>query len=335
MMRRSLLVVCLLSSVLGCVKESDPIDAEGKRIFRIGYMPNLTHAPALVGLEAAIFEEALGPEVRLKARAFTAGPSVVEAIFAGELDVAYVGPNPAINAYVRTKGEAVRIIAGSTSGGAALVVQRGIGTPAELLQLPVSSPAIANTQDIAFRTWIHEHGYRTRDEGGTVELIPLAPFDSFSLFKRGRLAGAWLPEPWVSRMILEADGVVLVQERSLWPGGEFPTAVVIATTAAIRSRPALLRAFLEGHREAIGVLREDPVGSRRRIEGFLRETANLDLPPEVVERALGELRFSDDPLAQQMQTLARRASALGYLEPGVAVEPILDLRFLRRSKVND
>jgi len=326
-MRAFPILMALAILLGGCAREDDPIDAGGRRVFRIGVMPNLTHAPGLVGLQAGIFEERLGSRVVVQSRAFNAGPSVVEAIFAGELDVAYIGPNPAITAYVRTKGTAVRLIAGSTTGGAALVVQPGIDDAAELVLHSIASPAIGNTQDIAVRTWLHGLGYRTRDEGGSVELIPIASSDSFSLFKRGKLAGAWVPEPWASRLVLQADGKVLVDESTLWPRGVFPTTVVIATTAAIERRPDLVQIFVDAHREAIRILHERPGYARDQSNAYLKRTSR-NLPPEVLERAFAQLAFSLDPLAEEMEILARQAQDLGYLAEDARIEGLIDPRFL-------
>lgn len=332
-MRRALAASLLLAILLsGCPRDENPVDRDGRRIFRIGLMPNLTHAPALVGLQAGIFQEHLGPDVVVTHKIFSAGPSVVEAIFAGDLDVAYIGPNPAINAYVRSKGTAARIVAGSTSGGAALVVQQGIQTVEELVTLTIATPAIANTQDIAMRTWLHDQGYRTRDEGGDVEVLPIAPADAYTLFRREKLAGAWVPEPWVSRLVLEGGGAILVEERTLWPRGTFPTTVVMATTPAMRTRSDLVQAFVDAHREAVERLNSKPAEARAQASRFLQEKANMKLPPEVISRAFDQLHFSLDPLGPEVENLAERARRLGYLSTGVEAAEIVDTRYLELSK---
>ncbi|HEY0840312.1 MAG TPA: ABC transporter substrate-binding protein [Vulgatibacter sp.] len=327
-MRSWLLAGILAILAAGCSREARPVDARGRQILRLGYMPNLTHAPALLGIGTGFFEERLGPGVAIDAKAFNAGPSVIEAVFAGDLDVAYVGPNPAINGFVRSRGTALRIVAGSTSGGAALVVQPDIRDAAMLDGRRLAVPSIANTQDVSLRTWLRKNGLSAKDEGGTVEVLPIASADTLTLFRRGELAGAWVPEPTVSRLVLEAGGVVLVDERSQWPSGNYPTTEVIASAVALRERPELVRAFVAAHEAAVQRLVQEPGPSRRAVESYLSERMHLKLPPEVRERAFEQLGFGVDPLAAELEVLAERARNLGYLPSSPGIEGILDLRFL-------
>lgn len=322
------LVVVFLFLVVACRYEPDPRDERGRRILRVGYLPNVTHAPALVGLEGGLFASALGDDVVLKPLAFAAGPALIEALFAGELDVGYVGPNPAINGHQRSRGRAVRVIAGSTSGGAALVVRPEIDDVADLAAATLSSPALGNTQDVALRTWLHEHGLRTTEErGGTVRIKPAPPADIMGLFARGDVAGAWVPEPWASRLVLEAGGRVLVDERSRWPGGEFPTTVVIASTVALERRPDLVERFLQGHEAAVRFLEEHPAEAAVLVRERLLAELNTPLPPGVLERALGNLRFTLDPMEPQLHRVADEAAALGFVESG-AIGGLVDRRYL-------
>ena len=317
------LVVLLLLLAVACRYEPDPRDDRGRRILRVGYMPNVTHAPALVGFEAGLFAAALGDDVVLRPLAFSAGPAVIEALFAGELDVAYVGPNPAINGYQRSRGRALRVVAGSTSGGAALVVRPEIGGAADLAAATLSSPALGNTQDVALRTWLHEHGLRTTDEGGTVRIKPAPPADIMGLFARGDVVGAWVPEPWASRLVLETGGRVLVDERTRWPGGEFPTTLVIASSVALERRPDLIERFLAGHAVAVGFLEERPAEAGVLVRERLLEELNAPLPPGVLERALGNLHFTRDPLEAQLRRVAAEAAALGFLD-SAAIGDLVD-----------
>jgi len=313
-----------------CSREANPVDQQGRQILRVGYMPNLTHAPALLGIGGGVFAERLGPGVVIEGKAFNAGPSVIEAVFSGDLDVAYIGPNPAINGYVRSKGTTLRIVAGCTMGGAALVVQDGITSAADLAGKRVAIPAIANTQDVSLRTWLRVNGLRALDQGGTVEVLPVAASDTITAFRKRGLAGAWVPEPTVSRLELQAGGVILVDERTQWPSGIFPTTEVIASTTALRARPELVRAFLVAHAEAVRRLNEDPGPSRRAVEAFLRDKFKLALPPEVVERAFERLTFGIDPLPGELAVLASRAQQLGYLPSSPGIEGMIDPSFLPR-----
>jgi len=327
-MRVATSLAILLLLVAACRREVKPIDARGRPILRVGYMPNLTHAPALLGVGGGAFEEFLGRQATIEAKAFNAGPSVIEAVFAGDLDVAYVGPNPAINGFVRSKGTALRIVAGCTTGGAALVAQEGIGGAADLVERRVAVPAIANTQDVSLRIWLRENGRKARDQGGDVEVLPIAASDILMAFRRGDLAAAWVPEPTVSRLVVEAGGRLLVDEATLWPTGVYPTTEVIASTAAIRERPDVIRAFVAAHAEAVRRLQADPAASRRSVGRFLAERFHLKLPPPVVASAFDRLAFGVDPMPAELQILAARAVDLGYLPRSPGIEGIVDARFL-------
>jgi len=298
-----------------------PVDSDGRPIFRIGYMPNLTHAPALYGVESGMFEEALGPDAVVRYRAFPAGPSVVEAVLAGELDVAFLGPNPAINAYFISQGEAVRVVSGSTAGGAQLVVRPDVKAPRDFLGQRIATPSLANTQDITARVWLRDEGIEEGKGEDAVEILPIPPSEVLRLFERREVAGAWLPEPWSSRMVIETGGRVLVDEASLWPDGRFPTTVVMASVASLRSRRELLERFLRAHERSIAALRASPEARdlvRRRIEKDL----GLVLPKPVVDRAYSKLEFSTDLLPGVMVEFARRAEAVGYLRMNLPIEPM-------------
>lgn len=322
----ALALACLLAAAPACKASTEPVDASGRRVLRLGYMPNLTHAPALLGMATGLFAEALGSEVVLAPKVFVAGPSIVEATFAGELDVAYVGPNPAINAFVISNGHGLRIICGATSGGAQFVVRPEIRKPMDLADQKVASPAIANTQDISLRTWLAAQGLATKGGGERVSVIPIAPSETLRIFRMGQIAGAWAPEPWASRLVLEGGGVVLVDERDLWPGGVFPTTVLVASLPSLEARPALVQAFVRAHQEAVRRLHEDPEGSRAAIARYLGEVAKLPIPPEALSRAFTRMDFTTDPMDSALSTLADRAMRLGYLRPGASIQGLVDDR---------
>src|SRR3954468_2254977 len=193
-MDRRLAILALLAAaaLAPACRSGDPRTSDGRRIFRVGYMPNVTHAPALWGLESGAFGAALGPSVVLETRAFNAGPAVIEALFSGTLDVAWVGPNPAINGFQRSKGKALRVVAFSVANGAQLIVRPEIATPGDLAHRKIASPALGNTQDVALRSWLSQKVV-------AAEVLPVANPEVLLLFARGEIAGAWLPEPWASR----------------------------------------------------------------------------------------------------------------------------------------
>jgi len=305
------------AAVAPACRSTDPRASDGRRIFRLGYLANVTHAPVLWGLESGAFEAALGPSVVLQARAFNAGPSIIEALFAGDLDAAWVGPNPAINGFQRSHGKALRIVAFSVANGAQLVVREEIGGPAGLAHRKIASPALGNTQDVALRSWLAR-------EGISSEVLPLANPDSFLLFGRGEIAGAWVPEPWSSRLVLEQHGAVLVDERELWPSKVFPTSVVIASTASIAKRPDLLQKIVDANAEAVRALAAK--GARDLVERRLARELGKSLAPEVLARAFAGLVFDTAPLDAELRKAASDAHRLGFLD-NADVEGIFDPRF--------
>src|SRR6202162_3643070 len=172
-------------------------------VIRVGYFPNITHAQALVGRAGGQFEKAVGPGVQIEWKAFNAGPSMIEALFANALDLTYVGPNPTVTGYVRSRGDAVRVIAGAASGGASLVVRQGAGiqNASDFHGKKVATPQQGNTQDVALRAWLRANGLKPRDKGGDVQVIPTSNPDELTLFLKGQLDAAWAPEPWAARLV--------------------------------------------------------------------------------------------------------------------------------------
>ena len=301
----------LLSGCSGAAAATGPAEE-----LRLGYFDNLTHAPALVGVEQGFFADALG-ETTLNAQAFGAGPAAIEALSAGAIDAAYVGPSPAVNTFVQSKGQSAVIVAGATIGGAALVVRDGIDSPADLKGTTLASPQLGNTQDVALRSWLEDEGYETSTTGGgDVTVTPTDNARALTLLQSGQIDGAWLPEPWVSRLVLEADGHVLVEESSLWPNGEFPTTVLLVGADFNRDHPETVRALLEGHTASVSWLNENPAEAATVINQKLAADTGQPLADAVIDRALGGLHFSNDPLAGTFEVSLQKAVAAGTAKDG-------------------
>jgi NitT/TauT family transport system substrate-binding protein len=261
---------------------------------------------------------------------FNAGPDVVEAIFSGALDASYIGPNPAINAFVRSSGDAIRIVSGATSGGAALVVRDGIDSPEQLAGARLGSPQLGNTQDVALRAWLAEQGFETDLEGGgDVAVLPQANGDILSAFSTGDLDGAWVPEPWATRMVEEGGGHVLVDERELWPGGEFVTTHLIVGTTFLEEHPDLVRRLLEGQVAANEYVNGDAEEARRIVAEAIGELTGTELDPRIVGLAWENLQFTNDPIASSLATSAQHATSLGLLEEA-DLDGIYDLTLLNQ-----
>jgi NitT/TauT family transport system substrate-binding protein len=280
----------------------------------LGYFPNITHAVALVGVARGTFEQAFGKNVTLDTKQFNAGPALVEAMFAGSIDIGYVGPNPAINGYIQSKGQALRIIAGASSGGALFIVRPGITTAKDLAGKKIASPQLGGTQDISLRNYIVKNGLQTTDKGGTVQIIPLANADALTEFKAGQIDGAWEPEPWASRMVQEAKGKILVDERSLWPNGQFVTTNVIVSTKFLNQHPDLVTKFLEAHVDTVQYINANLADAKTLVNGQIKLLTEKALAPSVLNSSFNNLSITYDPLAQSLFTAADDAYNLGFLK---------------------
>jgi NitT/TauT family transport system substrate-binding protein len=293
---------------------------------RLGYFANVTHAPALIGVQEGLFEKELG-DTTLTTQVFNAGPDVVEAVFAGALDASYIGPSPTINAYGQSEGDAVRIIAGAASGGAQLVVREGIESAADLKGTTLATPQLGNTQDVALRTWLTEEGLENSIEGtGDVTIAPTPNADTLNLFKAGEIDGAWLPEPWSSRLVLEAGATVLVDERDLWPDGEFVTTHLIVRTEFLEEYPETVAALLRGHVAAVQFATDDADAAKTAINGGLEASGSDAIPAEVLDRAWEGLTATYDPIASALEQSAKDGSEAGTTETEVDLAGIYDLR---------
>jgi NitT/TauT family transport system substrate-binding protein len=296
---------------------------------RLGYFANITHATALYGVGSGAFQQALG-DTKLKTQVFNAGPAAVEALFAGSLDAAFIGPNPAINAFVKSNGEAIRIVAGATSGGASLVVKPEIADAAALRGKKIASPQTGGTQDIALRHYLAEQGVTTDERGaGDATIVAQENSQTLDLFRSGGIVGAWVPEPWASRLVLEGGGKVLVNEKELWPGGEFVTTHLIVRTAFLRKHPDTIRALLRGALEANDALTAgNATDPKKVVDAELQKLSGRALEPETLDRAFSEITITLDPIASSLKTSAEHAFATGLVKQA-DLTGIYDLTLLR------
>lgn len=294
---------------------------------RLGHFPNLTHATAIVGVEKGIFTKRLG-DVRLEAKTFNAGPDVVTALFSDALDASYIGPGPAINAFSKSNGEAIRIIAGATSGGAYLVVKPEINGPDDLKGKKVASPQLGNTQDVALRAWLASSGLKTDTKGGgDVSVTPQENAQTLETFKSGEIQGAWVPEPWATRLVQEGGGKVLVDERELWPDGKYVTTHLIVRTKYLSEHPDVIRKLLQGHLEADAFVRDHADEAKQVANAGIEKITSKVLTPEVLDAAYSNLTFTVDPIAQSLKKAADDAVVLGLLDR-VDLGGIYDLTIL-------
>ncbi len=296
----------------------------------LGFFPNVTHAPALVGVDQGLFAEALGDGVEFNTFTFNAGTEATEALFAEAIDITFIGPNPAINAFAQSGGEAVRLISGSTSGGAYLIVKPEITSIEQLVGASIATPSLGNTQDVALRAWLKENGYETTPEGGgDVAILPQSNSTSLEAFIGGAIDGAWVPEPWATRLIQEGGGVVLLDERDLWPdtGGEYVTTHVLVRTGYLEENPDIVKAFLDALIQSIDAIDADPAGAQASVIAQIDTITGQASNPDVIAAAFGNLTFTLDPIAASLQGSADDAIEVGLLDP-VDLAGIYDLTLL-------
>jgi NitT/TauT family transport system substrate-binding protein len=286
-----------------------------EKTVRIGYFPNITHAQAIIGIASGMFQESLGKEAKISALTFNAGPSVIEALFAGELDIAYIGPNPAINGYVKSKGEALRIISGAASGGAGLVIRQGSGIESikDFRGKKIASPQLGNTQDVALRAWLRNGGYKLKENGGDVQVIPVQNPDQLTLFVKKEIDGAWTVEPWVSRLIKEGGGSLFLDEASLWPEGEFVTANIIVSKKFLDGHKAAVKRFLKAHVVMTEWINDNRVKAKKIINSELKRITGKALPDDIMDSAFSRIKITYDPIKDSLFISARQAFEQGFL----------------------
>jgi NitT/TauT family transport system substrate-binding protein len=303
-------------------------EAEPSGSLRLGYFPNVTHAPAIIGVQDGLFEEALGDGVELDTTTFNAGGEAIEALFSDAIDATFVGPNPAINGFSESEGTALRIVAGTTSGGASLVVREGIDSPDDLEGTTLATPALGNTQDVALRAWLLDQGYETDQAGGgDVSITPQDNPDTLTAFQQGDIDGAWLPEPWATRLILEGEGQVLVDEADLWPEGEFVTTHLIVATEYLEEHPANVRALIDGLLQAIDVANGDAAEAQTITNDGIEADTTDRLADETIAGAWENLSFTSDPIASSLEESKDDAVEVELLDE-VDLDGIYDLAIL-------
>ena len=288
---------------------------------RVGYFPNITHAQGVIGSHSTRgkhgwFEQRLGPDVTIQWYPFNAGPSAMEAIFAGSIDLTYVGPNPALNAFIRSQGDEIRVLAGATLGGAALVVPGDgrITQPGQFKGLRLATPQLGNTQDVAARAWLKQQGYKTTLTGGDVLVLPTANPDQLALFQQGKLDAVWTVEPWVSRLELEVSGRIFLEQK------DAVTTVLVSSVKFLQAHRALVEKFKTAHQELTTWMNEHPEEARAQVRAGLNAEMKREMSNAIVTSAWGRLKFSDQVTQKQFEALVTEAQSVGFLRNAIPLD---------------
>lgn len=313
---------------------SIPVFAQPKEI-RVGYFPNVTHAPALIARARGHFEEKFEKDVAIQWKTFNAGPEAIEALFAGALDILYVGPNPAINGYVRSRGEVLRILAGVASGGSAFVVQPDseISKFEDIRGKRIASPQKGNTQDVSLRYLMHEKGLKSKTQGGDVEIFNIAGGDQITAFSQKQVRAVWTVEPWVSRLVSEAGGKILFEESELWADGKYPTTILVVRKKFMDEHPDWVQEWVNGHVEILEWIEDHLSEAKETFNEQLKEETGKPLPSNYLESSFKRIRFSSEPLKEQVSEVANRAFQVGYLKKNdLDLTNLYELSFLDKTQ---
>jgi NitT/TauT family transport system substrate-binding protein len=309
------LFVLLALALAGCGSQSSSSNS-GPVTLNLAYFPNITHAVALVGVARGTFQQDLGSNVKVSSKIFNAGPAEIEALFAGDIDIGYVGPSPAVNGFVQSHGQALRIIAGAASGGASLIVRpaANIHSAKDLSGKKIADPQLGGTQDVSLRYYLKQNGLTPQDKGGTVQIVPTDNSTTLTLFKEGKIDAAWVPEPYATRLLVEDGGARLIDERTLWPNGKFITTEVVVRTAFLNQHPDIVNKFLQAHVDTVQYIVSNPTEAATYINNELKQISGKGLKSNEITQALNNLTITYDPLTSTVQTQADRAYALGFLK---------------------
>ena len=325
-----LIVVILFSSPCALL-------AKEEKSIRVGFFPNLTHAQPLVGLARGSFQARLGADVKIDTKLFNAGPALMEAVFAGGIDIGYIGPGPMINGFIRSGGEIVRMVAGAASGGAVFVVRQDVkvDSPKDLEGKTLASPQLGNTQDISLRIYLRNNGLKPKGSGGNVGVIPIHNPDIMNLFREKQIDGAWVPEPWGARLVRETGGRGFLDERDLWQNKKFATASIIVTTGFLLEYPELVEKWLRAHVEVTEWINAHPEEAKEIINAELKRITTKGLPKEILNEAFGRVEFTYEPLVESINTFADYAYELGFLRQKPDLSNLYQLDLLNKVLTED
>jgi NitT/TauT family transport system substrate-binding protein len=324
-------LVAIISTILsltilsGCERRADA--SAPLREVRLAYFANATHAQAVLGISSGDFARAVAPLV-IKPRVFNAGPALLEAMFAGEVDIAYVGPGPALAGFQHSRGKGLRVVAGSAGGGVVIVARRDLGatTIDDLKGKRIATPQYGNTQDLSAR-----HFMTARFGASALnDVVPISNAEQASLMKRGDIDAAWAPEPWGQRLITEAGATLVAEEKDLWPGKAFTLTVVVTTPEFLAQHPDVVERILRVHADWTAKLAASPATYAEPLGEALFALTGKHLPAGVLPAALKRVRFSTDPGVASFEAFNTWSKELGFSRSSTPLTSLIDTLILQR-----
>ena len=300
-------------SIVSAIYQSGQSEQENK--IRVAFFPNVGHAVPIVGLETGIFANGLGNHTLIEPKIFDSGPQIIEAMFANSVDIAYVGPGPAINGFLKSEKHDVKILAGAASGGASFVIHPDstINSAEDLSGKRIAAPQIGNTQDVSLRHYLSQNGLIPAEKGGSVVVLNIQNPDIYTLFVKGEIDGAWIPEPWATRLVQELGGKRLFFEEELWPDKQFASALLIGRTTYIEKNPKIIQSWIDSNNKTVTWINANPKETELIFNQFMKKTLGKSLPENILSESLANIKITSDPIEESISIFAERANSLGYL----------------------
>ena len=308
-----IIAVIVLGSVAGIILNSNEKLHENN--LRIAYFPNIGHAIPIVGMEIGFFSEKINSDTKIESRVFDSGPQVIESLFANSVDIAYVGPGPAINGFLNSENNNIQILSGAASGGASFIVhpESEINSASDFSGKKIAAPQIGNTQDVSLRHYLSENNLKPAEKGGSVIIYNISNPDIYTLFVKGDIDGAWVAEPWATILETELNGKRLFFEEDLWPNKQFASVLLIANTDYVKKNPELISKFLLSHHNTVDWINDNPLETRIIFNNFLKSHLGKPLSDNVVDISLSNLEITTNPVKDSVYSFAEKANVLGYL----------------------
>jgi len=308
-------VIIMIISITAIVTLTNDYSDTNNEKLRVAFFPSIGHAVPIVGLENKFFQERIGEQIKIDTKIFDSGPQVIESIFAGSIDIAYVGPGPTINGFLKSGGMDVKILSGAASGGASFIVQpnSGLDSIENFDGKRIASPQISNSQDVSLRYYLETNGLKPVEKGGTVFVLNISNPDIYTLFAKGDIDGAWISEPWATMLVEELGGVRLFNEEKLWPNEQFASVLLIARTNYLENNPEVIRNWIKSHEETVSWINSNPDESKTIFSNFLKKYMGKSLPLKIIDKSFSNLEITSNPIKNSVLTFAERADSLGYL----------------------
>ena len=296
------------------VLNSTSTDNSGNEI-RVAFFPSISHAVPIVGIENNIFQENLTEQKIIEVKIFDSGPQVIESLFAKSIDLAYVGPGPIINGFLKSNGQDLKILAGAANGGASFIIQKdsGLDSIENFQGKRIASPQISNTQDVSLRHYLSIHGLEPVEKGGTVFVINISNPDIYTLFAKGDIDGAWVPEPWATILVEELGGIRLFNESQFWPEKQFSSVLLIGRTNFVEQNPEIVEKWILSNQKTAEWINSNPDKTKMIYNEFMQDYMGKTFSKKIVDESFSNLEITSDPIKNSVLTFAERADSLGYL----------------------